>query len=387
MRSAGCLLRAARAGHSGAVVVRGEPGVGKTALLNDAIERASGLRVVRAVGVESEMELAFAALHQLCAPMLDLLERLPGPQRNALAITFGLSEGAVPDRFLVGLALLTLLSEVAVQQPLVCVVDDAQWLDRVSAQALAFVARRLEAESVVMLFAAREPGEELRGLPELLVEGLREADARELLASVIPWPLDEQVRDQIVAETRGNPLALLELPRGPSAAHLAGGLGLPGALSRSLSGRLEEGFRQRLDALPADTQRLLLAAAAEPVGDPALLWRAAKRLGIAGPALDPAESAGLLEIGSRVRFRHPLVRSAVYRAAAPEQRREVHRALAEASDREVDADRRAWHLAGSTAGPDEERRGRARAGGRTRPVAGWSGRRRRLPRARHRANP
>lgn len=221
------LLGGARTGRSGVLVVRGEPGVGKTALLEDAIERASDLRVARAVGVESEMELAFAALHQLCAPILDRLELLPRPQLNALAITFGLSEGAVPDRFLVGLAVLTLLSEVAVERPLVCVVDDAQWLDRASAQVLGFVARRLMAESVVMLFATREPGEELRTLPELVVAGLRDADAHELLTSVIPWPLDERVREQIVAETRGNPLALIELPQGLSPAHLAGGLGLP----------------------------------------------------------------------------------------------------------------------------------------------------------------
>ncbi len=315
------LIRAASAGRSGALVVRGDPGVGKTALLKDAIERASELRVVRAVGVESEMELAFAGLHQLCVPLLGRLERLPGPQRDALAGTFGLSEGAVPDRFLVGLALLTLLSEVAVERPLLCVVDDAQWLDHASAQALGFVARRLQAESVVMLFGARQPGEDLRGLPELPVEGLREADARELLASVIPWRLDEQVREQIVAETRGNPLALVELPRALSATHLAGGLGLTGALS--LSGRIEDGFRQRLDALPLHTQRLLLVAAAEPAGDLALLWRAGSRLGISRRVLEPAESAGLLEIGTRVRFRHPLVRSAVYRAASPEQRREA----------------------------------------------------------------
>ena len=362
------LLGAARTGRSGALVVRGEPGVGKTALLEDAIERASDLRVARAVGVESEMELAFAALHQLCAPILDQLDLLPRPQRNALAITFGLSEGAVPDRFLVGLAVLTLLSEAAVERPLVCVVDDAQWLDRASAQMLGFVARRLMAESVVMLFATREPGEELRTLPELVVAGLREADARELLTSVIPWPLDERVREQILAETRGNPLALLELPRGLSPAHLAGGFGLSRA--PSVSRRIEEGFRERLKALPADTQWLLLAAAAEPAGDPSLLWRAAYRLGISRWVLEPAESAGLLEIGTRVRFRHPLARSAIYRAASPEERRRVHRALAEASDRDVDADRRAWHMAEATAGPDEDvaaeleqAAGRARARG------------------------
>jgi len=346
------LLGAARTGRSGALVVRGEPGIGKTALLEDAIERASDLKVVRAVGVESEMELAFAALHQLSAPMLDRLELLPSPQRNALAITFGLSEGAVPDRFLVGLAVLTLLSEVAVERPLVWVVDDAQWLDRASAQVLGFVARRLMAESVVILFATREPSDELRTLTELVVVGLGAVDAQKLLTSVIPWPLDERVRQQIVAESRGNPLALLELPRGLSAAHLAGGLGLPQV--QAVSGRIEEGFRQRLEALPPDTQRLLLAVAAEPAGDPSLLWRAGYRLGISRRVLEPAESAGLLEVGTRVRFRHPLARSAIYRAASPEQRRQVHRALADASDRDVDADRRAWHMAEATADPDED---------------------------------
>ena len=208
------LLDAARAGRSGVLVVRGEPGVGKTALLDWAVESAAGLRVARVAGVESEMELAFAALQQLCAPMLDKLAGLPDPQREALGVAFGLNTGAAPDRFLVGLAALSLLSEVAEQQPLLCVIDDAQWLDRASAQALAFVARRLLAEPVALVFATREPGEEYRGLPELLVGGLREGDAQELLSSVIGGPLDERVRDRIVAETRGNPLALLELPRG-----------------------------------------------------------------------------------------------------------------------------------------------------------------------------
>ena len=308
------LLEVVRGGRSGALVVRGEAGVGKTALLEYAIESASDLRVVRAVGVESEMELAFAALHQLCAPMLDRIDRLPGPQHDALGIAFGLRAGAVPDRFFVGLAVLSLLSEVAEERPLVCVVDDAQWLDRASAQTLGFVARRLLAESVLVLFAGREPGEELRGLPELEVRGLRDGDARELLGSVIRGPLDERVRERIVAEARGNPLALLELPRGLSSAQLAGGFGLPGA--RSLSGRIEESFQRRLGDLPEETQRLLLVAAAEPVGDPALLWAAAQRLGIGYEALAPAESAGLLEVGAQVRFRHPLVRSAVYWSAS-----------------------------------------------------------------------
>src|SRR5262245_54280475 len=241
------LLDGVRAGQSGTLVLRGEPGVGKTALLEYAIGAAPDLRVVRAVGVESEMELAFAALHQLCAPMLDRLDRLPGPQREALATTFGFSAGPVPDRFLVGLAVLGLSSEVAAERPLLCVVDDAQWLDQASAQGLAFMARRLMAEPVVVVFAAREPGEELRGL---VVEGLRKRDARELLRSVFPGPLDDAVREQLVAEARGNPLALLELPRGLTPAQIAGGFGLP----VSLSGRIERSFVQRLAGLPPQTQ-------------------------------------------------------------------------------------------------------------------------------------
>jgi DNA-binding CsgD family transcriptional regulator len=348
------LLDAVRAGRSGALVVRGEPGVGKTALLEYALERASGCRVARAAGVQSEMELVFAGLHQLCAPMLDRVERLPGPQRDALGTAFGLARGVAPDRFLVGLAVLSLLSEVAEEQPLVCLVDDAQWLDRASAQALAFVARRLLAESVALVFAARAPGEEqeLRGLRELMVEGLGEGDARALLRSALPGPLDERVRDRIVAETRGNPLALLELPRGLTPAELAGGFGLPDA--PALSGRIEESFRRQLAPLPADTRRLLLVAAAEPVGEPVLLWHAAEQLGVGVEAAGPAAEAGLCEFGARVRFRHPLVRSAVYRAASPEDQRSAHRALAYAIDPELDPDRRAWHRAQAAPRPDEE---------------------------------
>jgi DNA-binding CsgD family transcriptional regulator len=346
------LLERARAGQSGVLVVRGEAGVGKTALLEYAVASASDFTVARTAGVESEMELAFAALHQLCAPLLGWLERLAGPQRDALRTTFALSEGAVPDRFLVGLATLSLLSEVGEERPLLCVIDDAQSLDRASAQVLAFVARRLLAEPAVLLFAAREPSEALTGLPELVIEGLPDADARRLLASVIPGPLDERVADQLVAETRGNPLALLELPRGLSAAQLAGGFGLPGAAS--LEGTIEERFLQRLQDLPVQTRQLLLVAAADPLGDPALLWRAAERLGIPARELEPAELAGLIEIDGSVRFRHPLVRSAVYRAAARAERRRVHLALAEATNTEIDPDRRAWHLAEATAMPDED---------------------------------
>jgi DNA-binding CsgD family transcriptional regulator len=338
------LLDAARAGRSGVLVMRGEPGVGKTALLEYAIESAAGLRVARVAGVESEMELAFAALQQLCAPMLDKLEDLPDPQRDALGVAFGLNIGVAPDRFLVGLAALSLLSEVAEQQPLLCVIDDAQWLDRASAQALAFVARRLLAEPVALVFATREQGEEFWGLPELLVGGLRDGDARDLLSSVIRGPLDERVRDRIVAETRGNPLALLELPRG-----VPGVSDVPG-----LPGRIEESFRRRLEVLPAATQRLMLVAALEPAGEPALVWRAAERLGIGAGAVAPAADAGLLAIGERVTFRHPLVRSAVYRAASPQERRAAHQALAGETDPQADPDRRAWHRAQATPGPDEE---------------------------------
>jgi DNA-binding CsgD family transcriptional regulator len=345
------VLEDSRGGRSGVLVLRGQAGIGKTALLEHAIASASDVTLLRAVGVESEMELAFAALHQLCAPIDDFVDRLPAPQREALDITFGVSAGAAPDRFLVALATLSLFSEAAHERPLLCVIDDAQWLDRASAQALGFVARRLLAEPVALLFAARETTEAFADLPELLIEGLDDADAKKLLASVIPGRLDDRVADQLVAEAHGNPLALLELPRGLSPAQLAGGFGLPAALS--LQGRIEHSFLQRLQALPPDTQRLLLVAAAEPLGDPVLLTRAAERLGITGTARDPAESAGLIEINARVRFRHPLVRSAVYRAATPEQRRRVHRALAEATDAETDPDRRAWHLAEATAGPDE----------------------------------
>src|SRR5580692_441766 len=324
--------------------MRGERGVGKTALLDWAVESAAGLRVARVAGVESEMELAFAALQQACAPMLDKLAGLPDPQRAALGVAFGLETGAAPDRFLVGLAALSLLSEAARQQPLLCVVDDAQWLDRASAQALAFVARRLLAEPIALVFATREPGEEFRGLPELLVGGLREGDARELLGSVIGGPLDERVRERIVAETRGNPLALLELPRG-----VPGLPGLPG-----LPGRIEDSFRGRLEVLPAATRQLMLVAAAEPAGEPGLVWRAAERLGIGAGALAPAADAGLLVIGERVMFRHPLVRSAVYGAASPADRRAAHQALADATDPRADPDRRAWHRAQASPGPDEE---------------------------------
>ena len=348
------LLEAIHAGQSAVLVLRGEAGIGKTALLEYTAERAEGCRVLRAVGVESEMELPFAGLHQLCAPLLDGLERLPLPQREALGIAFGLSSGTRPDRFLVGLALLSLLSDAADREPLLCLIDDAQWLDLSSAQVLGFVARRLQAESIVFLFAQREPGEfgELAGLPELPLEGLTNAHASELLASVLTGPLDDRVRERLIAETRGNPLALLELPHGLPPAELAGGFAFDSALP--LPARIEESFRQRVERLPADSRRLLLVAAAEPVGDPTLLWGAAKRLDLGPETAGPAEAAGLLTLGTPVTFRHPLLRSAIYRAASPEARRSAHQALAAATDPKIDPDRYAWHRAQAALAPDEE---------------------------------
>jgi DNA-binding CsgD family transcriptional regulator len=346
------LLADVRAGQSGVLVLRGEAGIGKTVLLAYAAEQAKGCRVLRAVGVESEMELAFAALHQLCAPLLDCLERLPPPQRDALGTAFGLNSGGRPDRFLVGLALLSLLSEAAERQPVVCLIDDAQWLDRSSAQVFAFVARRLQAEPVLLIFAEREAGglDELAGLPEMRLEGLSDADARELFASMITGPLDEPVRERIIAEARGNPLALLELPQQVSSAELSGGFGVAGGLPA----RIEAGYRRRVEQLPAQTQRLLLVATAEPLGDPTLLWRAAAELGIPTDAAAPAEADDLVAIGTRVAFRHPLLRSAIYHTASLEEKRGAHRALAGATDPEVDPDRRAWHRAQAASSPDED---------------------------------
>jgi DNA-binding CsgD family transcriptional regulator len=348
------LVAGARAGESQVLVLRGEAGVGKTALLDYLVQHTSGFRIVRASGAESEMELAFAGLHQLCAPMLAGLDHLPGPQRDALATAFGLGAGQPPDRFLVGLAVLSLLSDAAAQQPLLCLIDDAQWLDQISAQTLAFVARRLLAERVSMVFAVREASgnPELAGLPELVVGGLRDSDARALLDSAVAGRLDEQVRDRIVAETRGNPLALLELPRGLTAAQMAGGFMLPDALP--LASQIEQSFVRRLQSLPTQTQQLLLTAAVDTTGDVPLLVRAAKLRGIDPDAAGPAETAALIELGTRVRFRHPLVRSAIYGAASQRERREVHAVLADATDPELDPDRRAWHLAHAAAGPDED---------------------------------
>jgi DNA-binding CsgD family transcriptional regulator len=341
-----------RAGESRALVVRGEPGIGKTVLLDYLAGRATGCRVERAAGVQSEMELAFAGLHQLCAPMLDHARSLPVPQREALRTALGLAAGQVPDRFLVGLAVLGLLSEAAGERPLICVVDDVQWLDRASAQTLGFAARRLAADRVGVVFAARVPGDALAGLPELIVEGLPEADAQALLDSALAGRLDARVREQIIADTGGNPLALLELPRGLTAAQLAGGFGLP--VAGPLDERIEDSFGRQLAALPDQTRRLVRLAAADPSGDPALVWRAAGRLGIGVDAAGPAVEAGLAEFGARVRFRHPLVRSAAYRSMPVSERQEAHGALAEVTDPAADPDRRAWHQAQAAPGPDED---------------------------------
>jgi DNA-binding CsgD family transcriptional regulator len=348
------LLADARAGHSRALVVRGEAGIGKTALLKYAVDTASDFQLARAEGVESEMELPFAALQQLCGRMLNRLDHLAGPQRKALGVAFGLQSGDAPDRFLVGLAVLGLLSEVAADQPLLCLIDDAQWLDQTTAQVLAFVARRLEAEPVAFIFGTRDSGaaRELTGLPEQTLGALGDGDARALLASVIPGRLDERIRDRIIAESGGNPLALRELPRGATGAELAGRFGVGGP--PSLASKIEQSFLRQIAPLPETTRRLLLLAAAEPVGDPALLRRAARRTGIGFEPMDAADSGGLLELGARVIFRHPLVRSAIYGSAPPHERRQVHRALAEATDPLLDPDRRAWHLAQSASGPDED---------------------------------
>ena len=348
------LVQAVRAGESRALLVRGDPGVGKTVLLDYLAGQAAGAgcRVARAAGVQWEMELAFAGLHQLCRPMLGHAGRLPVPQHDTLRTAFGIAAGPPPDRFLVGLAVLSLLSEVAGERPLICLIDDEQWLDRASAQALGFAARRLGANPVGMVFAARGPDPGLAGLPELKVGGLGDEDARALLEEALPGPLDVRVRDLIVAETRGNPLALLELPRGLSPTELAGGFGLPDA--GPLPGRIENSFARQLDALPGQTRRLVQLAAADPSGDRSLVGRAAGRLAIPADAADPAVQAGLVEFGDWVRFRHPLARSAAYRSASLSDRQQMHAALAEVTDPIADPDRRAWHRAQAATGPDEE---------------------------------
>ncbi|MGV0813872.1 AAA family ATPase [Mycolicibacterium boenickei] len=349
------LLATVRSGSSEVLVLHGEAGVGKTALIEYLAAQATGFRIVRVAGVESDIELAFAGLQQLCAPLMAHVDELPEPQREALSVAFGRGVGPTPDRFLVGLAVLSLLAAAADHQPLLCVVDDAQWLDQVSLQTLGFVARRLLAEPVAVVFGVRDgrygPADVLAALPELMVTGLADGDARDLLESIMLGGIDPRVRDRIVAETRGNPLALHEVPRNVSAAELAGGFWVSGV--RPSAGQIEDAFVRRILALPAPTQRLLLVAAAEPVGDAALFLRAAAQLGIPVDMLAPAEAAGLIDFGPRMHFHHPLVRSAAYRAADLADRRAIHAALADATDADRDPDRRAWHAANAVAGPDD----------------------------------
>jgi hypothetical protein len=369
------LLAEVLEGQSRVLVIRGEAGIGKSALLQYLSDRLDGWRVARAVAVETELEFPYSGLHQICATMLGGLERLPKPQREALSTVFGLTSGPVPNRFLVGLATLTLVAEVAEQQPLVCIVDDAHWLDQESAQILGFVARRFLAERIALVCAVRGGvGDHvLTGLPDMELGGLGDADARSLLRSRLPGALDAAVREQIIAESHGTPLALLELGRTSSVATLAGGFGVPASLG--LAGTIERTYERRLERLPGPTRLLLLLAAAEPLGDPVLFYRAGTLLGIDRGALPPAVQAGLIRVGGRVEFAHPLVRSAVYRTADPEDRYRIHAALAEATDSATDPDRRAWHRARATSGPDEEvaadlERSAANAGRRPHPAPG-----------------
>lgn len=350
------LLGEAKAGSSGTLVVRGEAGIGKTALLEQLHTRSKevGFRVETSTGIEAETQFAYAGLHQVCAPLIDHMPALPEPQQLALGVALGRNTGSAPDRFLVGLATLGLFSEAAEKSGLLCLVDDAQWLDPASAEVLAFVARRNGAERVAMVFGVRDDeagGAVFAGLPELRLRRLGDSDARLLLDSVIPAPLDEEVRERIIAEARGNPLALVELPSHTPPARLAGGFQQP-ELS-DVSSRVQMEYRNRAHGLPEGSQVLLLLAAADPTGDPTLLRHAADHAGIAPDSAAPAESAGLIEIGTRVRFRHPLARSAVYRAAIPADRRRAHAALAAVTDPVSEPDRRAWHAAQATSGLDE----------------------------------
>ena len=350
----GELLESALRGRSGVLVIRGEAGIGKSVLLDAAADRAEGFTVTRVAGVESEMELPYAALQQLCRPFIDRVPALPAPQRAALSTAFGLSAGPPPDRFLVGLAVLQLLAGLAEERPVLVIVDDAQWLDRVSVQTIEFVARRLLAEPIVLLIAARDAPDrgDFVDLPELRLHGLGNADAAVLLGSVVAGPTDPGVRERILAESHGNPLALLELPHAWTTAELVEGL--TDARRVPSVGTIEDGFAKRLRSLPADSRRLLTLAAAEPLGDPTLLWHAAERLGLGWDAASTAEAAGLIEFGAKVRFRHPLARAAAYREASTRERLDVHHALGEVTDPIVDPDRRAWHRANATVTHDDE---------------------------------
>jgi DNA-binding CsgD family transcriptional regulator len=347
-------LERVRGGDSVVLVLRGEAGIGKTALLQYVAGRATDCRVLHVAGVESELELPFAGLHQLCRQLLPEVKAVPKHQEQALRVALGLSAGPTPDRFLVGLGVLSVLAEVAAMRPVVALIDDAQWLDEVSCQVLGLVARRLLAESVLVLFAVRETDEQrlFPGIADLTLQGLGEDDARALLTSATPAHLDAQVRERLVGETRGNPLALLEFVGGMSDAELSGGFSTPSAAMAV--GLLDEHYLKRVRSLPEPTQRLLLIAAADATGDPTLLWRAAQAVGLSHDAAEPARVEQLLEIGSGVRFRHPLMRAAAYAAGSAEDRQAAHRALAAVIDAESDPDRRVWHLASAATGPDED---------------------------------
>jgi len=348
------LLDGARDGRAGVLVVRGEPGIGKTALLDWLAGQAPGFRVIRGLGVESEMELPFAGLHQLCAPLLSRLGSLPGPQQRALSVALGLTDGDNPDRFLVAMAALSLMAEAAEDQPLLCVVDDAHWLDQASAQVLGFVGRHLQAEPLVLILATRPPAAgagHLAGLREVTLGGLDKESAQTLLKRVLPGQVDESVRQRIVEETHGNPLALIELCHGPGPAGLAGGFAFPAIAD--LPGSIEDQYIARLQQLPPPTRQLLLLAAADMTAETALIYRAAGVLGADAREITPAMEAGLVEVTGSVRFRHPLMRSAVYRSAGAADRRAAHGALAAVTDPEAEPDRRAWHRAQAAAGPDE----------------------------------
>jgi DNA-binding CsgD family transcriptional regulator len=351
----GELLAGARASRGAVLIISGEPGVGKSALLQDARDQARGMRVLGSVGVESEAHLPFAALHQLLRPVLPHVESLPQPQAAALRGALGLAAGGAGDRFLVSLAVLTLLADAAEQgPPLLCLVDDAQWLDDASADALVFVARRLEAEGIVMLFGARE-GDVRRfdapGLPELRLAGLDPATAGELIDRHAGAPLSWEVRNRLVVETGGNPLALLELSSSLSESQLSGGEAVLAPIP--VSARVEHAFLVRFHALPEETQTLLLVAAADDSGELTTVRRAAAQLGATAEAFDSAEQAGLAHVrGNRLELRHPLVRSAVYQAAPLSRRQAAHGALASVLDGDAEADRRAWHRAAASVEPD-----------------------------------
>ena len=348
------LIDAARDGTAGSVVVHGEPGVGKSALLAEALSTVSDVRVLRTQGLESESPLAFAALHRLLRPVLDLLQRLPEPQARALGVAFGQEMGTV-EPFLVAVATLSMLTEAAEEQPLVCVVDDAHWLDPASTDALLFATRRLDADPVAMVFAARDTDDRTfapEAVPVLRLEGLDATSVRALLAENAKGVVAAEVTDRLLAETGGNPLALVELPTGLSDAQLAGSVPLPSQLM--LTAGVERVFLDRSRRLTAAAQTLMLIAVADDTGQLATVQRAAAILRVPPDSVPEAERSGLIVIsGDTVTIRHPLVRSAVYQAATANERREVHRALADALDSLEDSDRATWHRAAAADGPDD----------------------------------